>query len=130
MVGVDIVSNKRIAQSLERFGERFLKRVYTQREVDYCYSYKDPIPCLAARWAAKEAVIKAFFPIFGIVLKFKQIEVIGKKGYPAEVVLPPNYSRLLEERNLLLLVSLSHERDYSVAIAQIVRRDIPLGGVS
>jgi holo-[acyl-carrier protein] synthase len=130
MVGVDIVSNKRIEESLNRFGERFLRRIYTGREIDYCRSYKDFIPCLAARWAAKEAVIKAFFQVFGIVLKFKQIEIHGKKGCPAKVNLPVEYLQMLEERNLYLLISLSHERDYSVAVAQIVKKDIPLNGVS
>jgi holo-[acyl-carrier protein] synthase len=130
MLGIDIVSNKRIEQSINRFGERFLKRIYTDREIEYCRSYKDFVPCLAARWAAKEAAIKAFFQVFGIVLKFKQIEVVGKKGYPAKVNLPSEFSRLLEERNLYLLVSLSHEKEYSVAVAQIVRINIPLNGVS
>jgi holo-[acyl-carrier protein] synthase len=130
MLGVDIVSNKRIERSLNRFGERFLKRIYTERELEYCYSYKDFVPCLAARWAAKEAVIKAFFPLTGIVLKFNQIEIIGRKGFPAKVVLPSKFSQLLEERNLQLVVSLSHEKEYSVAVAQIIRKDILLNGVS
>jgi len=123
MLGIDIVENGRIEESLKRFGEKFLKRIYTPREVNYCNSFKEPIPCLAARWAAKEAVIKAFFQTFGVVLKFKQIEVLGKKGYPAKVEI------LGEEKELLkgfeIVISLAHERNYSVAVAQIVRRGTP-----
>jgi holo-[acyl-carrier protein] synthase len=130
MLGVDIVSNERIRRSLETFGERFLKRVYTPREVEYCQSFADPVPCLAARWAVKEAVIKAYFQVFGKLLRFKQIEVLGRKGYPATAVILGKEGKRLEELKLQLIISLAHERDYSVAVAQIVRRDIPLSGAS
>ena len=125
MLGIDLVENERIRQSFERFGERFLKRVFTPAEIDYCRSYRDFVPCLAARWAAKEAVIKAFFQTFGVVLQFKQIEVRGKKGLPAEVFIHGDERELLEEKNLKIVISLTHERKFSAAVAQIVRKDIP-----
>ena len=118
MLGVDIVENKRIEESYKKYGERFLKRIYTPSEIEYCFSFKEPIPCLAARWAAKEAVIKAFFQIFGVVLKFKQIEILGKKGYPAEVRILGKEGELLKGRKIV--ISLSHERAFSVAVAQIL----------
>ena len=120
MLGVDIVENDRIRRSLERFGERFLNRIYTEGEREYCFSQKDPIPCLAARWAAKEAVIKAFFQTFGVVLKFKRIEVKGKRGFPAEVRILGQEAELLRESGKRIVISLAHERHYSVAVAQIV----------
>ncbi len=55
-VGVDIIEIARIARALERFGDRFLRRVYTPREIAYC---RGRIPELAARFAAKEAISKA-----------------------------------------------------------------------
>jgi holo-[acyl-carrier protein] synthase len=122
MLGIDIVENKRIEESLNRFGERFLKKIYTEREIEYCRSYKDFIPCLAARWAAKEAVIKAFFQTFGKVLKFKQIEVLGKKGYPAQVNLLGEEKKLLELHSKEIIISIAHERKFSVAVAQIVEK--------
>ncbi|RTZ61038.1 MAG: holo-[acyl-carrier-protein] synthase [Gammaproteobacteria bacterium] len=130
MLGIDIVSNERIRKSLETFGERFLERIYTEREIEYCQTFRDPVPCLAARWAAKEAVIKAYFQIFGKVLKFKQIEVLGKKGYPATAVILGKEGEQLKKHNLKVIISLAHERDYSVAVAQIVRKEIPSNGVS
>ena len=120
MLGVDIVENSRIAEGINRFGERFLNRIYTEREREYCLSQKDPIPCLAVRWAAKEAVIKAFFQTFGVVLKFKQIEVRGKRGYPAEVVILGEEAKYLEKFGKRVVISLAHERSFSVAVAQIV----------
>ncbi|MDQ7038722.1 MAG: holo-ACP synthase [Aquificota bacterium] len=118
MIGVDVVKNSRIEDALKRFGDRFLSRVFTPREIDYCMSQKNTVPCLAARWACKEAVLKAFYQEFGILLRFKEIEVLGNSGKPAEVVI-----RREEVRDLLrgrrIIVSLSHERDYSVAVALI-----------
>ncbi len=118
MVGVDIVKNERIESALERFGERFLRRIYTPAEVDYCRKFKSSVPCLAARWACKEAVLKAFYAEFGILLKFREIEVSGELGKPAKVsVLREGVQELLRGRSIT--VSLSHEEDYSVAVALI-----------
>ncbi len=118
MVGIDIVRNDRIESALKRFGERFLRRVYTDKEIEYCNSHKSTVPCLSARWACKEAVLKAFYIEFGVLLKFKEIEVLGRTGYPARVVLHnPNALEKLGGREII--VSISHERDHSVAVALI-----------
>jgi phosphopantethiene--protein transferase domain len=115
MIGVDIVSNERIRKAIERFGERFLKRTYTPLELEYCKKQADWIACLSARWAGKEAVLKAVYQIKGIFLKFSEIEILGDFGKPAKV-------RLLREelKNLQILISLSHEKEYSVAVAVII----------
>ena len=115
MIGVDIVSNERIRKAVERFGERFLKRIYTPLELEYCKKQADWIACLSARWAGKEAVLKAVYQSKGIVLKFSEIEILGNFGKPAKV-------RLLREglKNLHVLISLSHEKEYSVAVAVII----------
>ncbi len=118
MIGVDIVKNERIERALEKFGERFLNRIYTERELEYCNSHSARIPCLSARWACKEAVLKAFYTEFGVLLRFKEIEVLGDRGRPAKVVINREDAEdLLKGRELV--VSLSHERDYSVAVAFI-----------
>ncbi len=118
MIGIDIVKNERIERAIEKFGERFLKRIYTQREIDYCNSQEAFIPCLSARWACKEAVLKAVYAEFGILLRFKEIEVLGNRGKPAKVVLHREDIRdVLGKREVL--VSISHEKDYSVAVAYI-----------
>jgi len=118
MIGVDIVRNSRIEEAISRFGERFLRRVYTQREIEYCNSQKGSIPCLAARWACKEAVLKAFYIEFGVLLRLKEIEVLGNTGEPAQVIIHrEGVGDILGNRRVL--VSLSHERDYSVAFAYI-----------
>jgi holo-[acyl-carrier protein] synthase len=115
MIGVDIVSNERIRKAIEKFGERFLKRIYTLSELEYCKKQADWIACLSARWAGKEAVLKAVYQSKGVVLKFSEIEILGDFGKPAKV-------RLLREelKDLQVLISLSHERKYSVAVAVII----------
>ncbi len=115
MIGVDIVSNERIRKAVEKFGERFLKRIYTPLELEYCKKHADWIACLSARWAGKEAVLKAVYQSKGVVLKFSEIEILGDFGKPAKV-------RLLREelKDLQVLISLSHEKEYSVAISIII----------
>ncbi|MCX6902308.1 MAG: holo-ACP synthase, partial [Verrucomicrobia bacterium] len=58
--GIDLVELARIRKSLEECGERFLKRILRPAEISYCVSHKDPTPFVAGRFAAKEAVAKAF----------------------------------------------------------------------
>ena len=115
MIGVDIVSNERIKKAIEKFGERFLKRIYTPLELEYCKKQADWIACLSARWAGKEAVLKAVYQSKGVVLKFSEIEILGDLRKPAKV-------RLLREglKNIHVLISLSHEKEYSVAVAVII----------
>ncbi len=116
MVGIDIVSNQRIKSAIERFGERFLKRVYTEEELRYCMGQRNFYECLSARWACKEAVLKAFYQVYGVMLKFSEIEVYGDRGKPARV-------RILREgyEDVKVLVSLSHEREFSVAVAYVLK---------
>lgn len=114
MVGIDLVKNQRIKEAVERFGERFLKRVYTERELAYCQSQKAYYECLSARWACKEAVLKAFYQSYGILLRFSEIEVLGDQGKPARVLI---HKEGFE--NIKVFVSLSHERDFSVAVAYL-----------
>ena len=79
-IGVDIVKVERITASLERFGRRMEARLFTDGELEYCRSHKDPLPHLAARFAAKEAASKALGTGMSGGVAFKQIEVIQPGG--------------------------------------------------
>lgn len=116
MVGIDIVSNQRIREAVERYGERFLRRVYTEEELRYCMGQHTFYECLSARWACKEAVLKAFYQVYGVVLRLSEIEVLGDRGRPARV-------RILREgfEGARVSVSLSHEREFSVAVACVLK---------
>ncbi|MCX7988521.1 MAG: holo-ACP synthase [Thermodesulfovibrio sp.] len=113
-VGIDIVSNERIRNLYERFGEKFLRKIFTENEINYCFNYSDPIPHLAGRFAAKEAVIKALGKPEGLTLK--NIEIINnKKGMP-QVLL-----RKRLDENFNFLITISHEKTHTVAFAILMR---------
>src|SRR5258707_11636552 len=77
-IGVDLVECERIQRSIDRFGERFLHRVFTDGEIQYSMSMKFPARHLAARFAGKEAVAKAFGTGIGKAMGWRNID-IGKK---------------------------------------------------
>jgi len=114
--GIDIVENQRIQQSYDKFGEKFLKRIFTEREIDYCMKKKDFIPCLAARFAAKEATIKAYYQAFQEKINYKNVEILGKNGEPAEILLHNDDN---PAKTFSLSLSISHEKNYSVAVVII-----------
>jgi holo-[acyl-carrier protein] synthase len=74
-IGIDLVQISRIESALQRWGDRFLDRVFTKTEVAYCQSKVQSAPCLALRFAAKEAFVKALGTGFRQGLGFKQVEV-------------------------------------------------------
>jgi holo-[acyl-carrier protein] synthase len=77
-IGVDLVEVERIEQSIARHGERFLQRVFTDSEIAYCSPMKGPGPHYAARFAAKEALAKAFGTGISTELGWLDIEVRRK----------------------------------------------------
>jgi holo-[acyl-carrier protein] synthase len=111
-IGVDIIETERVAQSIARFGDRFLKRVYTERELAYC---EGQINSLAARWAAKEAVAKALGTGIG-AMSWREIEVVSQSNQRPTVQLHGAAAALAAELGLSgFAVSLSHTRDYAIA---------------
>lgn len=116
--GIDIIEVARIASSYERFGERFLRRVLVQSEIDYCLSHREPAPFLAARFAVKEAVSKAFGTGIGAQLSWLDIEVCRKVSGEPFVVLHGGGLKLMEIRGATALhISISHIKEHSAAIA-------------
>ena len=85
-IGIDIIEVSRVKKALDVWGDKFLKRIFTRREMDYAHTKKFSHENLAARFACKESVLKAFGNT-RIGAKLKNIEVLNdKKGKP-EVVL-------------------------------------------
>jgi holo-[acyl-carrier protein] synthase len=77
---VDVVQVVRIVEALGRFGERMERRLFTEGELDYCRSFQDPLPHLAARFAAKEAASKALGTGMSQGVGWKDFEVIQPGG--------------------------------------------------
>lgn len=116
-IGVDFVECSRIEHSLERFGDRFLHRVFTEGEIAYSTSMKYPARHLAARFAAKEAVSKAFGTGIGKVMGWKDIDVQKKPSGEPFLVLSGGAKRLADERGVArALISLSHTDHHAIAM--------------
>jgi len=115
-VGVDVIEIPRIARAVERWGERFLRRVYTEGEIAHCLGR---IPSLAARFAAKEAVGKALGVGvgWGGGLRWTEVEVRNNKWGKPEVILYGNADKLARHLGLNeWAVSLSHSHENAVAM--------------
>ena len=116
--GIDIIEVARIAAAHEKHGERFLNRVLRPAEMAYCLSHKAPAPFLAARFAAKEAVSKAFGTGIGGQLGWQDIEVCRKETGEPFILLHDKAQPLLASRGARLVhITLSHTATHATALA-------------
>ncbi len=118
-IGTDIVEIRRVRKAWERTGDHFLERVFTPRELDYCRRFSDPWPHLAARFAAKESVIKAF----GSSVEPLEIEIVRDSKGPPRVVLHGSAELAMKDMGIMeIKLSISHSGGLASAQA------IALGG--
>jgi holo-[acyl-carrier protein] synthase len=116
--GIDVIEVARIRAAAERFGDRFLLRVMRASEIDYCRQHRDPAPFYAARFAAKEAVSKAFGTGIGAHMGWQDIEVKREASGKPYVVLHDRAQELFANRAAHHIhLSLSHTQDYAAAVA-------------
>ena len=118
-IGIDVVEVRRIAESLERFGARMEARLFTEGELAYCRTHKDPLPHLAARFAAKEAASKAIGTGMSGGIGFKHFEVHQPGGRQPRL----EFHGPALERFQALACTTSHltlAHDGGVAVASVV----------
>ena len=116
-VGVDIVKVDRIEQAVERWGYRFLKRIFTAAEIERCQQRARPAQCLALRFAAKEAFVKALGLGMRKGLRWRDIEVVHDHLGKPELLLHNQAQRLLEAMEASRAwLSLSDERESALAL--------------
>ena len=119
-LGTDLIEIHRIKKARERWGKRFLERVYTSRELKYCLIKKYPDNSLAGRFAAKEAVMKALGTGLSSGVSWKEIEIINDvKGKP-EVKVYGKTKNLLDKRKIL--ISISHTKENAIAQVVIIKQ--------
>jgi holo-[acyl-carrier protein] synthase len=127
--GVDIVETGRIRDSLDKFGERFLNRCFWPEEVAYCNGMKFPALHFAARFAAKEAISKAFGTGIGHQFGWKDMEICKRDSGEPYAVLHGKGAELAKARGVTeVFVSLSHCKDYAAAHAVVVGQPVLLPG--
>lgn len=114
-IGTDIIEIERVRQSIDRHGQHFLNRLFSPKEQDYCYKFKDPVPHFAGRFAAKEAIAKALGTGFGADLSWHDLEVMGDEhGKPVVNMSDTAKKRFNHPR---ILVSISHSTTHATAVA-------------
>src|SRR5436305_8257759 len=115
--GVDLVECARIQRSIDRFGDRFLQRVFTDGEIEYSISMKFPARHLAARFAAKEAVSKAFGTGIGKAMGWRNIYIHKKPSVEPFLVLSEPAKELATRRGVTdAHVTLTHTQHNAVAL--------------
>ena len=120
-IGIDVVEVKRIASSLEDFGVRFTRKVFTDSEQAYCDSQKTPALHYAARFAAKEAVAKAFGTGIGKDLAWLDMEIQRRdSGEPVVVLSGDGASFAKANKISQIKISLPPARDYAAANAVVL----------
>jgi len=121
--GVDIVEIFRMRDAIEKWGEAFLTKIFTAREIKYSNSRRFSHQHFAARFAAKEAVVKAFGEARKHPLNWTEIEVLNdKEGKP--VIEFHNAALKLKKAKKIsdVIVSLSHSKNYAIANAILLRK--------
>ena len=111
-IGTDIVEIERIKNSIDKYGLKFIEKIFTSREINYCENKENCYPHFAGRFAAKESVKKAIFSSKIInQINFKSIEIVNDAhGVPVVKM-----NETLKIKNLQL--SISHEKKYALAFA-------------
>lgn len=117
-IGIDIIEIHRIKQSIEKFDERFLNKIYTQTELDYCQSKKNKYQHYAARFAAKEAIAKALATGWSKGFRWKDIEIFNEKSGMPSVSLSGNLKSFLGS-DKSLKITMSHSEHYVTCFAII-----------
>jgi holo-[acyl-carrier protein] synthase len=117
-LGVDIVEIARIDGAIERQGQAFLDRLFSPAEQAYCKPHRNAARCYAVRFAAKEAVAKAFGTGIGAQLGWRDVEVCRRESGEPFVVLHGTGAETARRLGIgEILVSLSHSERYAVANA-------------
>lgn len=120
-IGIDVVEVERVESSIAEFGERFVNRVFTESERAYCESQKQPAIHYAARFAAKEAVAKAFGTGIGKELSWLDMEIRRRESGEPEVFFSGAGEQFRQAHHLSQIkISLTHAQHYAAANALVI----------
>ncbi|OGL39778.1 MAG: holo-[acyl-carrier-protein] synthase [Candidatus Schekmanbacteria bacterium RIFCSPHIGHO2_02_FULL_38_11] len=118
-IGVDHIEISRIKKTIRRQKERFLNKIFTEKEIEYCEKKKDRYQHYAARFAAKEAVYKALNQTGTEGISWKDIEIVNEISGKPEIFLRNKTLRLAKRLKVSkILLSISHNKD--IAISNVI----------
>ena len=120
-IGIDIIEIERIKNSIERFGNSFLNKIYTQNELDYCLAKNNKYQHLAARFAAKEAIYKAVATGWEKDSTWKSMEITNEpNGLPVVTFFGKLKEFLSDDKDIK--ISISHSDNYVTCVAIIYKK--------
>ncbi len=123
-IGTDITEVLRIAQMIERHGELFINRVYTEHEIHYCQARKMSNQHYAGRWAAKEAVLKAIGTGWRRGISWRDVEIRNLPGGKPVVACRGGVRDVIEQQGIAdILITISHCRTFATAYAIAVGKE-------
>ena len=123
-VGTDLCENERIRNLFDRYGKRFLNRIFSEEEQSYCMKRKDPVPHLCARFALKEAFIKALGIRRNLALSYYDVGLLGSLPGKKDIFVKGKLKQLFEEsRADRIFFSISHAKEYSSAYVILEQLD-------
>lgn len=111
-VGIDIIELERIERVWNRYRSRFIERHFTQEEIDYAFSKTNPLPSLAARFAAKEAFQKCWRESYG----WKEVWV-SREGRRPILKFSDKIQEEMDEKGYVVHLSLTHSKENAAAVA-------------
>ena len=113
-IGIDIIKIERMKKTVEKWGDKFLEKIFTKNEISYCYEKKEPYLSLSVRFAAKEALIKAIGS--EIPVSLTDVEVINYGSGRPYIKINGKLSKFFKEKSIVCThLSLSHEHEYGIA---------------
>ena len=122
-IGTDLVETKRIASAIQRLGATFLNRCFTEAEIAYCQSHAQSDAAFAARWAATEAISKAFGTGIGAEMSLVELEISHLPSGQPIVLLhaaAKSYAQFLGVTEVK--ISLTHTTEYAAAYAMVLKQ--------
>ncbi|MGJ8694736.1 MAG: holo-ACP synthase [Verrucomicrobiaceae bacterium] len=120
-IGIDVVEVDRVRSSWDEFGDRFVQRIFTEAEREYCDRQKRPEIHYAARFAAKEAISKALGTGIGKTIGWLDMEIVRLESGEPEVLLTGSAREFADSRGVTeVKVSLTHAQHYAAANAVVM----------
>jgi holo-[acyl-carrier protein] synthase len=116
-IGTDVIEVSRIKQALDKYGERFMRRLFTPTEIEYCTARKNAALHYAGRFAAKEAAFKAMQRGWGGDISWKDVEITNLPSGAPEITFHGKALEVVTEKKMTrAFVSISHVEEIATAV--------------
>lgn len=116
-IGVDLCDTNRVRSLLDRYGDRFVNRVFTERERGYCRNERRRHECLGGRFAAKEAALKAIGTGLSQGIRWRDVELVSSERQPPRIEWHRRAAEIAAERGMKTChVTITHDGGMAVAV--------------